>query len=318
DCSLKTVVTAIMLWSDLTHLANFGHAALWPIYLYLGNQSKYVCAKPNSFAAHHVAYIPKLSDKIQDFYCKVYGTSTTAPMLTHCKCELMQAIWAFLIDDKFLHTYEHGMIIEFPDGVVCRVFPWLLTYAADYPEKILLASMKYLGKYLCPRCLVGKENISKLGSKRDRQVHRKKERVDNEPWPFSIEHARKAIFESGHSIIAAVVENILGALSLVPTRACTNFTSFNAFSKKLSWFMFNFYCMFVPDFMHEFELGAWKATLIHLIWILFEAGNNKIQEFNTCFHLVPSFGRDTIRKFNSNMSDLSRLAARDFEDILQV
>ncbi|KIO08815.1 hypothetical protein M404DRAFT_133537 [Pisolithus tinctorius Marx 270] len=35
------------------------------------------------------------------------------------------------------------------------------------------------------------------------------------------------------------------------------------------------------------------------------------------FCLVPSFGRDTIRKFNSNVSDLSRLAARDFEDILQ-
>ncbi|KIO07071.1 hypothetical protein M404DRAFT_137619 [Pisolithus tinctorius Marx 270] len=35
------------------------------------------------------------------------------------------------------------------------------------------------------------------------------------------------------------------------------------------------------------------------------------------FRLVPSFGRDTIRKFNSNVSDLSRLAARDFEDILQ-
>ena len=59
-CNLETVIAAIMLWSDSTHLASFGNAALWPIYLFLGNQSKYSRAKPNSFAAHHLAYIPKV------------------------------------------------------------------------------------------------------------------------------------------------------------------------------------------------------------------------------------------------------------------
>lgn len=34
--------------------------------------------------------------------------------------------------------------------------------------------------------------------------------------------------------------------------------------------------------------------------------------------MVPMFGRDTIRKFSSNVSDLTKLAARDFEDLLQV
>jgi len=38
----------------------------------------------------------------------------------------------------------------------------------------------------------------------------------------------------------------------------------------------------------------------------------------TSFRMVPTFGRDTIRKFSANVSDLSKLAARDFEDILQV
>lgn len=75
--------------------------------------------------------------------------------------------------------------------------------------------------------------------------------------------------------------------------------------------------MLVPDFMHEFELGGWKATLTHLIRILYEAGDNKIQEFNTHFRLMLTFGRDTIWKFSKNVSDLSRLAAQDFEDILQ-
>ena len=60
DCDLEPVIVAIMLWSDSTHLANFGTASLWPIYLYIGNQSKYARGKPTSFAAHHLAYIPKV------------------------------------------------------------------------------------------------------------------------------------------------------------------------------------------------------------------------------------------------------------------
>ena len=36
------------------------------------------------------------------------------------------------------------------------------------------------------------------------------------------------------------------------------------------------------------------------------------------FRQVPTFGRDTIRRFHRNVSEMKRLAARDFEDVLQV
>jgi hypothetical protein len=59
-CTLERVVASLMLWSDSTHLANFGTASLWPLYLFSGNQSKYVRGKPNTASCHHVAYIPKV------------------------------------------------------------------------------------------------------------------------------------------------------------------------------------------------------------------------------------------------------------------
>lgn len=59
-CDVEALLIALMIWSDATLLAQFGNAQLWPIYLYIGNQSKYSRAKPSSFAAHHVAYIPKV------------------------------------------------------------------------------------------------------------------------------------------------------------------------------------------------------------------------------------------------------------------
>lgn len=57
----EPVVAGIISYSDSTHLTSFGTASLWPLYFFIGNQSKYPRAKPSSFAAHHVAYIPKAS-----------------------------------------------------------------------------------------------------------------------------------------------------------------------------------------------------------------------------------------------------------------
>ena len=61
DGDYEHVVIPLMLWSDATQLANFGNASLWPIYLYFGNQSKYVRGKPTSGACHHIVYIPSVS-----------------------------------------------------------------------------------------------------------------------------------------------------------------------------------------------------------------------------------------------------------------
>jgi Plavaka transposase len=59
--TFESVVVPIMAYSDSTHLANFGTAALWPIYFFIGLTSKYIRAKPTSFSAHHLAYIPSVS-----------------------------------------------------------------------------------------------------------------------------------------------------------------------------------------------------------------------------------------------------------------
>ena len=59
-CKREKVIAALMFWSDATLLAQFGTMKLWPIYLMLGNLSKYIRAKMDSGACHHVAYIPSV------------------------------------------------------------------------------------------------------------------------------------------------------------------------------------------------------------------------------------------------------------------
>jgi len=38
--------------------------------------------------------------------------------------------------------------------------------------------------------------------------------------------------------------------------------------------------MFVPDLMHEFKLGVWKAVFIYLMRILHAYGSDTVSELN--------------------------------------
>ena len=60
-----------------------------------------------------------------------------------------------------------------------------------------------------------------------------------------------------------------------------------AFSTRLSGFGVNFYEMFAPDLMHEFELGVWKGVFKHLMRILSAQGKGTLETFNARYvHLT--------------------------------
>ena len=67
NAHLEAFIIGLLIWSDSTSLAQFGDAQLWPIYLYLGNQSKYDRLRPTSFSSHHLAYISKVSSMLSYF-----------------------------------------------------------------------------------------------------------------------------------------------------------------------------------------------------------------------------------------------------------
>lgn len=78
-CTLPKIVAALLIWSDGTHVAQFGVAKVWPIYLFFGNQSKYMRGKPSSRAAHHLAYLPSVHLSFPVPYKPKPDKSHTAP-----------------------------------------------------------------------------------------------------------------------------------------------------------------------------------------------------------------------------------------------
>ena len=69
----------------------------------------------------------------------IFDEAASAPTITHLKCELMHAIWELLLDDQFMHAYEHGIVLKCADGVIRRIYPRFFTYSADYPEKYMIS-----------------------------------------------------------------------------------------------------------------------------------------------------------------------------------
>ncbi|KAG5634352.1 hypothetical protein H0H81_002284 [Sphagnurus paluster] len=309
DCELPRVIAAMMLYSDATHVAQFGQAKLWPGYTFVGNQSKYDRGRPSMRAGHMFAFFPSLPDHITDFICTEPDTKVTAALLAHCRRELFHACWKQLLDADFLRAYEHGIVIVCGDGVKRRVYPRIFTYSADYPEKVLVVSIRDMGQYPSPRCKVNKDNIPNLGTIEDMETRRNHRRRDDEDRHSRVLKARELIYEKGYIVNSERVDELLKDESLVPT--------LNAFSELLGKFGLNIFDLAVVDLLHELELGVWKVLLLHLIRILYTQGLAAVLEFNARFRRVASFGCSTIRRFPYNVADLKKLAARDFEDILQ-
>ncbi|KAG1881540.1 hypothetical protein C8R48DRAFT_587375 [Suillus tomentosus] len=316
-CELPRVVAALMFWSDATQLTTFGNVKLWPVYMYFGNESKYRRCKPSCNLGNYVAYFQKLLDSFKDF-AGIYteGKGVGHECTTHCHRELFQAQWKILLDDKFLEAYEHGIVILCCDGIKRRFYPRIFTYSADYPEKVLVATIRQLGGCPCSRCLIPTNRLHCLGMAHDRAQLRKRSvvimgydtRSDVTRSQLVITACRQ-IYEKHYGVDSTVVEALLKPESWVPTP--------NILSDRLGRFGFNVFIALVVDLLHEFELGVWCMLLVHLLRILTSINKDLVHELDKRYRQVPPFGPATIRRFSSNTSDMSNMAARNFEDLLQ-
>ncbi|KAF7300934.1 hypothetical protein MIND_00656300 [Mycena indigotica] len=263
ECTLERVILPLMFWSDSTHLASFGTASLWPLYLFFGNQSKWLRAKPRAGVCHHVAYFPKLPDSFSDWFkTQSGGDGPSGELLTHCRRELMHGIWRLLLDEEFVAAWN------------------LANHSQSSPGNYSQYGQMSLST------LVLMMTIAVVG----------------------IERVRTWIYEWGYKIKSAAVERFLGPFSEVPTS--------NAFSDRLARFNFNPFKMLVPDFMHEFELGVFKAFFTHLLRVFQAYGNGCVSTLDYRYRLIPTFGQATIRRFTENTSALKKLAAWNWQAIL--
>jgi len=87
-----------------------------------------------------------------------------------------------------------------------------------------MTCLKYLAQCPCPRCLILKSNIPRLGMEVDKNARQKLVRADSKAIQNTVNRARQMIFEDGINITSVYIDRLLKPQSLVPTRV-RSFTS---------------------------------------------------------------------------------------------
>ena len=159
--------------------------------------------------------------------------------MTNCQRSYFHRQWDVLLDEEFLKAYEHGITILCGDGKWRVFYPRIFTYSADYPEKyarfllssmmtdlyfdrIALAAVRNHALSPCPRCLIPKTELYRLGMRLDAKRRKTWARMDNSDRQSRIEGALKWIHECAGAIAGPVVEEKLKAQSLVAIEVSTN------------------------------------------------------------------------------------------------
>jgi hypothetical protein len=139
-----------------------------------------------------------------------------------------------LLDQEFLHAYNHGIVLKCADGLLCRIFPCIFIYSADHPEKfillvkmgelltefrVLIATIKDMGSCLCPCCFTPKSMFAYLGLLQDMRNHINNLRVY---VVTNIVKAQELIYFWGITVDSAKVEETLGEGSWVPIIVSAN------------------------------------------------------------------------------------------------
>ncbi|KAK1216597.1 hypothetical protein PQX77_020771 [Marasmius sp. AFHP31] len=308
DCKHEVVVVAIMQYSDSTVLSHFGDRSIWPGYISFGNMSKYRRSNPSMFAMNHVVYVPKIPDSFKHTYKDLFDHAATDEVLRFVKRELIQLVWALiLLDPSFVDAYLNGKLEQCADGIVRLLFPRLFAHSADYVEKVLLASIKFLSKFPCTHCMIQKSKIHWLGTLNDRH-RRNQKREDTDDRRERIELVREWIFEDGYSLTNKDLVAQMEETSEQFDR--------NTFSELLHPVGDNFYDVIVVDTMHELA-GLIENIFKQCNRLIFAEDKRNLEILNERFRKVPTFDNGTIRRFVNNVTLMKKFAFRDFEDVMQ-
>lgn len=97
-----------------------------------------------------------------------------------------------------------------------------------YTSRAALATIRNLGDYPCPRCLIPLSLAHNFGTSEDRQDRINKARIDDTHRRTKISKARKLIYgklgakkNTNMGVTSAAVERLLKDQSLVPTSVCS-------------------------------------------------------------------------------------------------
>ncbi|EPS92888.1 hypothetical protein FOMPIDRAFT_1137184, partial [Fomitopsis schrenkii] len=156
ECLPKGAAAApVILATDKTQLTQFsGNKSAYPVYLTLGNIPRAIRRKPSQHTCILLGYLPVSKISRKGLTKREHKARTQR--IFHAAMRL--------IVKPLLAAGDEGIEVTSGDGCVCKVFPVLASYVADYPEQCLVTCSKYgtCPKCQCPADMLGEEEPAAL------------------------------------------------------------------------------------------------------------------------------------------------------------
>ena len=168
-------------------------------------------------------------------------------------------------------------------------------------------------------------------------------RVDDRHYSSKVLSARSIIYDKGFSVQSTALDDILKEESLTANHVSWNPLDRPGGSSVISECIFEPLGVsrihFLQNAGHRHTARVWNRCLEdvfhspranpYVLWFIdrqrdgpsvwvFLQGNHCLLTWIQRYRQVPTFGRDTIRKFTENVSEMKKMTAGNFEDLLQV
>ena len=235
----------------------------------IGNIPKDVCRKPSHHAHILLGYLPMT--KLDHITNKASRHQTLANLFHVCMSQILEPLETVGTD---------GLPMVSGDGVICQIHPILTVYIGDYPEQVLVTSVK-TGE--CPTCPVP---CGSLGDSQDYDCHDLDEVL--------------AALDSFETVDPHDYANACRDAGIKPIH--------HPFWQDLPYL--HIFCSITPDILHQLYQGVLK----HLLkWVKSMFGVIKIDA--CCRRLPPNHN---IRLFMKGISSLSRVSRQEHNQICHI
>ncbi|EPS99694.1 hypothetical protein FOMPIDRAFT_1050476 [Fomitopsis schrenkii] len=259
-------VAPVILATDKTQLTQFsGNKSAYPVYLTLGNIPRAIRRKPSEHACILLGYLP--SAKLSKTLPQKERKARQQRLFHEAMCIIVQPL---------VKAGRQGVHMTSGDGCVCKVYPILATYVADYPEQCLVTCSKY---GTCPKCNCPADMLGSLELSEPRIQSKTKDIIDD---------AWEQVDSAGAAEAITMPKLVSGGV------------------KKPFWsdlHLTNIHLSITPDVLHQLYQGVFK----HLVsWSQDLLGADELDRRIRC--LPPAYG---VCHFRNGISTLSQISGSE-------
>ena len=101
-----------------------------------------------------------------------------------------------------------------------KIFPFNLHLSNKNTFRVLLATIRNMGKCPCPCCLMDKSLFKHVGTVNDMKFHKNNPRVDSIERQSKVKKAWLLVYSKGKKVDSKPIDSLLLSQSMVPTQVC--------------------------------------------------------------------------------------------------